>query len=38
MRVMLDINILISAGLFKNSRLSVLTIKISNESRLKTFI
>ena len=31
MRVMLDTNILISAGLFKNSRLSVLTIKISNE-------
>lgn len=31
MRVMLDTNILLSAGLFEKSRLSTLTIKTSNE-------
>lgn len=34
MRVMLDTNILLSAGLFDKSRLSTLTTRISNEFKI----
>lgn len=34
MRVMLDTNILLSAGLFHESRLSILTIRISSEFKI----
>ena len=34
MRVMLDTNILLSAGLFEKSKLSTLTIRISNEFKI----
>lgn len=34
MRVMLDTNILLSAGLFEKSKLSTLTVRISNEFKI----
>lgn len=34
MRVMLDTNILLSAGLFDKSKLSTLTVRISNEFKI----